>query len=127
MAIAGIVLGGLGLLSAPLVAAVGIPVYLAQQEAAAEEAVALDLRNAAIEIEHAWTSTGAYPEGRDAPLEDVLPGFTSSDEVDVVLVTSSPVAFCRRATHENGLVGWYDQTHQGASRVPCAHSGAAPS
>lgn len=120
MAIAGIVLGSLGLLSTPLVAAVAIPVYLAQQEAAAESAVAADLRNAAIEIENAWSLAGAYPAGDDTPLEDVLAGFSSSEQVEVVLVASSADSFCLRATHAGGLVGWYDESHQGPSRVPCA-------
>jgi hypothetical protein len=63
MAVIGIVLGGLSFLGAPVLAAVAVPVFLDQRDAATEAMTASAVRNAAIEMEMAYTTAGRYPTG----------------------------------------------------------------
>lgn len=62
LALAGIIIGALGLvLSATFVMAVAVPTLVAQQDLAQEAALQSDVRNAAIEFENFYTDFGHYP------------------------------------------------------------------
>lgn len=119
MAIIGIVLGGVSFLGAPVFAAVAIPVFLDQRDAATEAMTASDLRNAAIEMEMVYTTAGRYPPGSLTPIEDVIPTFSGDPAVDVIVVSSDDTGFCLEAAHETGATAWYDSRAGGIVEVPC--------
>lgn len=119
MAIIGLVLGGISFLGAPVMAAVAIPVFLDQRDAATEAMTASDLRNAAIEMEMAYTTAGRYPSGSLTPIEDVIPTFSGSTAVDVTIVSSDDMGYCLEAAHETGVTTWYDSRAGGIVDVPC--------
>lgn len=119
MAIAGIVLGVVSLPAAPLLAAIALPVFFDQREAAVEGAVESDARHGAVEMETAFTQTRGYPAGSNTPLDEVLPGFAPRGEVEVILVSSDERSYCLKATHPSGAVAWYDSTAGGLTDIPC--------
>jgi hypothetical protein len=119
MAVIGIVLGGLSFLGAPVLAAVAVPVFLDQRDAATEAMTASAVRNAAIEMEIAYTTAGRYPTGSFILIEDVIPAFNSDPAVQVMIVSSDTTGFCLEASHESGATAWYDSRAGGTVDAPC--------
>ena len=93
-----------------ILAAIAIPVFLAQRERAWRSASQSDLRNAAVSTETYFTDNGFYdPDGLDSDF-----GFNPSELVitvmtvqDPALATTGPQAYCLGASHENHDEEWF--------------------
>ena len=91
-----------------ILAAIAIPVFLAQRERAWRSAAQSDLRNAAVSFETYFTDNGHYDE---AALDSDF-GFNRTVTVENAVVTwdSTPAgdqAWCMVASHENHDELWY--------------------
>jgi len=93
-----------------ILAAIAIPTFLNQRQRAWRAAVESDLRNAAVSMESAATTTGGtYPAAIPAD-------FRASQNVAVALAgTSNTTQFCLTGTHTNltGTVATYDSDDGG--------------
>ena len=115
LAIAGLAIGLLGLIvPAALLAAVAVPVFTDQRDAAHEAQVQSDLRNGAIEMEMAYTVAGSYPGASGQSLTEVLDGFVPYDDVTVELTQVSEGRYCMTGYREgwDGPVAAFD-SHRG--------------
>jgi type IV pilus assembly protein PilA len=93
-----------------ILAAIAIPVFLAQRERAWRSAAQSDLRNAAVSFETYFTDTGLYAvEALDSDF-----GFNRTDAVlnattfeDGPAGSPGPQAWCRTARHSSHDEVWY--------------------
>jgi type IV pilus assembly protein PilA len=93
-----------------ILAAIAIPVFLAQRERAWNSEAQSDLRNAAVAMETYYTDNGDYGttagEGLDATF-----GFNESPNmtvaVDAVDDATNAQAYCLSGTHDNLTAPWY--------------------
>jgi hypothetical protein len=111
LAIAGLVLGYLGMLL--LVAAIAIPVFLNQRLAGYDASVKSDLRNAATAEEAVYTSTGSFST-------DVAQLNTTVAEGNrLVVVGATGSSFCIEGTSSRSPRVWYYSSTGGLSTAPC--------
>jgi type IV pilus assembly protein PilA len=83
-----------------ILAAIAIPVFLAQRERAWRSAAQSDLRNAAVSMETYYTDEGEYT---NASLTSGF-GFNATEDVEVATAydaTTNAQAYCMRAVHHN--------------------------
>src|ERR1700712_1746527 len=110
LAIAGLVLGYLGLLL--ILAAIAIPVFLEQRGAGYDASVKSDLRSAATAEEEVYTSTGSFTTDVDQLHTSVAAGNR------VVVVGATGSSFCLEGSSQSPNV-WYYSSTTGLSTTPC--------
>ena len=110
LAIAGLVIGVLGLIVAAVSTTFAVSVFTDQRDVAQERQVQSDVRNGAVEMERAYTDAGRYPGASGQDLPDVIDGFVPSDGVTVELTQVSEGRFCLTGYREgwDGPVAAYD-------------------
>jgi hypothetical protein len=111
LAIAGLVLGYLGLLG--IIAAIAIPVFLNQRLAGYDASVKSDLRNAATAEEQIYTSTGAF----STDVSQLNTTVAAGNRLVVLGATSSSV--CIEGTSSRSPRVWYYSSTAGISTTPC--------
>lgn len=102
LAIAGTVTGGIGLaILLPLTLAVGIPLYLDQQDREIVATVTADVHAGAVALESELFSTGQLPGYNGVPPAQVAPSFEPSDDVLVILAEVTEADFCLMGYHSS--------------------------
>lgn len=109
-----------------ILAAIAIPVFLGQQDAAKDSAAKSDLANAKVAmIAYQTENDGAYPTTGTAV--GVLPGFTKSDNVtSVTIVSASASGFCIEAVSTSSATPTFSITHDGAVAEGACAAAPAP-
>ncbi|HSH61150.1 MAG TPA: prepilin-type N-terminal cleavage/methylation domain-containing protein [Acidimicrobiales bacterium] len=97
-----------------ILAAIAIPVFLAQRERGWRGSVQADLRNYAVVAETQLTDTGTYA-GLTSPAPNTSPGVT------VNVVTATPQTYCLQGFHANNAAEIWSIRPGGAglTQAPC--------
>ena len=85
-----------------ILAAIAVPTFLSQREKAGVSAAKADLRNAAIAQESWYTDSVPATYATDAVLKTAAPagpGFKTSGEVTLTVISASASAYCMSASH----------------------------
>ena len=99
-----------------ILAAIAIPVFLSQQDAAKDGAAKSDLGSAKVAvISFATSSNGTYPT---TVADLATEGFTETDGVDVSIIAASSAKICLKAVSATGT-SFYITDKTGVSTTAC--------
>jgi hypothetical protein len=117
LALAGLILGYLGLAFLPLMAAVAIPVFLDQRAQAQSAELSAELRSAAVVQESLMVDYGSYATSAD---ELAAAGHSGDPSVLLEVLAVDAVSYCLGAVvPEDGEALYYDSTTGTVSATPC--------
>jgi hypothetical protein len=117
LALAGLILGYLGVVLLPLLAAIAIPVFLDQRAQAQSAGLASELRNAAVVQETVMADYGSYATSAD---ELVAAGYSGDPAVRLEVLAMDGVNYCLGAVvPEVGEALYFDSATGTVSPTPC--------
>lgn len=117
LALAGLVIGYIGLALLPLLAAIAIPTFLSQREKGYESATSSDLRNAAITLEMAAVDNNGSYSPTASGLE--ANGFVASPDVSVSVIGTDESYCLAASTAGTDRVMYLDSRTGLISTTPC--------
>lgn len=117
LALAGLILGYLGLAFIPLMAAIAIPVFLDQRAQAQSAGLASELRSAAVVQETLFTDYGSYAT---SAAELAGGGYSGDPSIRLEVLAVDAVSYCLGAVApEVGDALYYDSATGTVSPTPC--------
>jgi hypothetical protein len=117
LALAGLILGYLGLAFVPLMAAVAIPVFLDQRAQAESAGLAAELRHAAVVQETLMAEYGSYATSAE---ELVAAGYSGDPSIRLEVLAMDGVDYCLGAVvPEVGEALYFDSATGTVSPTPC--------